>query len=177
MFLQAFGEQGDLERVTRLLQRLQRQFRGFGFADLSQHVQQADPQRRIAHLLSGADRVKIDVLETVEKFADGRHRCPALFGELLERAFQFFDLLGRHAAGKQVRPGQSRHQVLRHPRGARSMRLSRGRHRIGLRQSGWVGGDDHHVRKRRGPDDRRHHASFLRQNRRLRGRHGGRRRS
>src|SRR5437762_11391058 len=50
-----------------LLQRLQRQLGRLGTADLSQRIQQTDPQGRIADQLSGADRVKIDVLETFER--------------------------------------------------------------------------------------------------------------
>ena len=80
LFFQSLGQKRDLLGIARVFEDLQRQVGRLRTADLSQRIQQADPQGRVTDQFPGSDGVKIDVLKTIQVLADGRHCRRALFG-------------------------------------------------------------------------------------------------
>src|SRR5204862_7449197 len=107
-------------------------------ANLSKCIEHPHPQGRVAHLFAGANRVKINVLKTIEVCADGWYRPCTLFHELLERALQLLDLLWRNAAGEEVRLPHTRDYFLRR---RRRHGFWRGLSRRALPKRGRIGGD------------------------------------
>ena len=85
--VQISGQNSDFRRVGSRLQSLVQRSQRLGSSNLSQHIQQTNPHRSITDPLARADRVQIDVLETLQIFANGGHGRVALFGKLFEGPF------------------------------------------------------------------------------------------